>query len=58
MYMYIYIYIYIMKSEEYKYYLYFHYFKFHVFTLRSSGEDRYYTNFYWRYTYYVIVIDQ
>ena len=35
-----------MKSEEYKYYLYFHYFKFHVFILQSSGEDRCYTNFY------------
>ena len=38
----------IMKSEE----------KFHVFTLESSGEYRYYTNFYWQYTYYITVIDQ
>ena len=38
--------------------VYFHYFKFHVFTLHSSGEYRCYTNFYWRYTYNTTVIDQ
>ena len=54
----IYIYIYIMKSEGWKYYIFFHYFKFHVFTLQYSGEYIYYTNFYWRYTYNITVIDQ
>ena len=57
-YIYIYIYIIIMKSEELKYYIYFHCFNFHVFTLRSLSEYRCDTNFYWRYTYYITVIDQ
>ena len=47
-----------MKSEKQKYYIYFHYFKFHVVTLQSSVEYRSYTNFYWRYTFYIAVIDQ
>ena len=58
---YIYIYIYIIYIYIYTYiplYKYFHYFKFHVFTLQSSGEYRCYTNFYWRYAYYITVIDQ
>ena len=37
--------------------IYFYYFKFHVFTLQSSGEYRCYTNSYWWYTYNTTVID-
>ena len=39
-------------------YMYFHYFKFHVFTLWSSGECRCYKNVYWWYTYNTTVTDQ
>ena len=38
--------IYYYYYEIRKYCICFHCFKFHVFTLRSSGEYRYYTNFY------------
>ena len=52
------IYIYYHEIRGMKYYICFHYFKFHVFTPRSSGEYRCYTNFYRRYSYYITVIDQ